>query len=335
MCRHIASFLGLAFLMFLLPPATSSGHSLDFADAVKHARQGTVGILKQAASEPTASGPHRFSVRGSGIYLGDGYILTARHATKRQEGGNTVDPDQISIISGDLEEVTASLVGVNQFLDVALYRIPQEAIPRSLSARPFSETEARPGERVFTVGYPLGWGPAVSYGVIGNPNTFLPTSPSRLVQVDLSACSGNSGGGLFNAHGEIVGVVHAIIQTETTQGERRCSRFAFAVPGPLVHRIVTALKDGRPFHFSKLGLQLTTVKIGNQWRMAVAKATGPARHAGFKKGDILLSIDHHRVQSASQLKNYLIEHTQPFQEVTIRILRGQKEKLIRVILGKA
>ena len=177
-------------------------------------------------------------------------------------------------------------------------------------------------------------GPAISYGYVGNPNTFLQTVQSRLLQVDLSACSGNSGGGLFNAQGEIVGLVHAIIQTETTREERRCSRFAFAVPGPLVHKIVASLMQGKTFHFSKLGLQLDSVRIGKQWHMAVAQATGPARRAGFKKGDILLSIDNQPIDSASQLKTYVIERTRPFQPVSIRILRDHKEKVIRVILGK-
>lgn len=323
-----------AFIACLLVPSTSWAQTLDFATAVTQARQGTVGILKRAPSSSTDPGQHGFSVKGSGVYLGDGYILTSRHVTRRHEGRNAVDPPHVSVISGELEEVTASLVGVNQFLDVAVYRVAQPAIPRSLSARTFSQTEALPGERVFTAGYPLGWGPAVSYGTIGNPQTFLQTVPARLVQVDLSVCSGNSGGGLFNAKGEIVGVIHAIIQTETLQ-ERRCSRFAFAVPGPVVHKIVTALKDGKPFRFSKLGLQLTTVKINDQWHVAVEKATDPARRAGFKKGDVLLAVDNHRIHSAGQLKNYLIEHTEPFQQVTIRILRGQKEKLLRVTLGKA
>ncbi|MYJ54440.1 MAG: serine protease, partial [Nitrospira sp. SB0672_bin_25] len=130
-------------------------------------------------------------------------------------------------------------------------------------------------------------------------------------------------------------LVHAIIQTESVREERRCSRFAFAVPGPLVSKIVTALKHGKPFHFSKLGLQLTSVKFENRWHMAVAQATGPARRAGFKKGDVLLSIDDQPINSASQLKTYVIEHTHPLQPVSIRILRQHKEKVLRVILGKA
>ncbi len=335
MFQKIAAVFCFVSGMCLLTHSLLLANTSDFAEIVNEAKHGTVGILKQTDAQSTSPNRSSLSVRGSGIYLGDGYVLTARHATTHLGAGEHVDPLQISVISSTLEELSATLVGVNQFLDIALYRIPQEMRPHGLSARTFSQAEALPGERVFTVGYPLGWGPAMSYGYIGNPHTFLQTIQSRLLQVDLSACRGNSGGGLFNAQGEIVGVVHAIIQTETTQGERRCSRFAFAVPGPLVHKIVTALIQGKPVHFSKLGLQLTAVKIGKQWHMAVAQAMGPARRAGFKKGDILLSIDNQRVDSASQLKNYLIEQTRPFQSVSIRILRDHKEKLIRVILGKA
>ena len=331
-----------AACMLLYSPmaATGSVNSSDFAAVVRQAGQGTVGILTQATSSTAFTG--KFSVRGSGLYLGDGYILTARHATTqhagRHEGGNTIDPPRITVISSALEEAAATLVGVNHFLDLALYRIAHELIPRGLSARRFAQTEALPGERVFTVGYPLGWGPAVSYGYVGNPRTFLKTVESRLVQVDLSACSGNSGGGLFNAQGDIAGIVHAIIQTDTnrsTSGERRCSRFAFAVPGPLAHKIVTALMRGTPFHFSTLGLRLASVKIDNQWRVAVANATGPAQRAGIRTGDVLLSIDEQPVDSAGQLKNYVMEHTRPFQPVTMRILRDDREQMIKVITGKA
>ena len=335
MLKKVSAVLGLASGMCLLAHSLLWANPSDFAEVVREAKRGTVGILKQTDAQSTSPNRNPLSVRGSGTYLGDGYLLTARHATKRQAGEKAVDPLHISVLSSTLEEVPATLVGVNEFVDIALYRIPQDAVPHDLSAGTFSEAEAVPGERVFTVGYPLGWGPAMSYGYVGNPNTFLQTIQSRLLQVDLSACRGNSGGGLFNARGEIVGVVHAIIQTETTREERRCSRFAFAVPGPLVHRIVTSLIQGKPFHFSKLGLQLTSVKINKRWRMAVARATGPARRAGFKKGDILLSIDDQPVDSASQLKTYLIERTQPFQSVSIRILRNHKERLIRVTLGKA
>ena len=177
--------------MCLLTPSPLVANAIDFAEVVEQAKHGTVGILDQSSGANGIS----LSVRGSGIYLGDGYLLTARHATTLPGGGTTVDPPHVSVVSSTLEEVAGTLVGVNQFLDVALYRIPQETLPQGLSARTFSQAEALPGERVFTVGYPLGWGPAISYGYVGNPDTFLQTVQSRLLQVDLSACSGNSGEG--------------------------------------------------------------------------------------------------------------------------------------------
>ncbi len=314
--------------------ATSSEATV-LSNAAEKAKRATIGVLRPPAERATISGQAPFSIRGSGTHIGNGYLLTARHAIERQEGGQRITPKTIQVITSDLHELEATLVGVNAFLDIALYRIPESSRAAILDQATFAQTESLSGDEVFTVGYPLGWGPALSFGRVGNPNTFLETIQSRLLQIDLSACSGNSGGGLFNKQGEIVGVIHAIIQTETTQGKRRCSRFAFAVPGLIVQKIVQSLMDGTPFRFSKLGVQLSVVKRNQHWGIAVGKATGPARQAGFKKGDIFLAIDDHPIHTAAQLKNYLIEHTQPGQQVAITILRNHKPHTLKVILGSS
>lgn len=333
--RHFAIILLIMLLVGVLPGIAIGSEPTLLSHAAEKARRATVGILSPTNERATISGPAPFSVRGSGTHIGHGYILTARHAIERQKGGQTLAPETIQVITGDLFELTATLIGINEFLDIALYHIPEETFSEILDQTTFSQIEPHSSDEVFTVGYPLGWGPALSFGRIGNPNTFLATIQSRLLQVDLSACSGNSGGGLFNKEGEIVGVVHAIIQTETTQGERRCSRFAFAVPGLFVKKIVQSLIDGQPLRFSTLGIKLSVVKQDNHWAIAVRNATGPARQAGFKKGDILLAIDDHPIHTAAQLKNYLIEHTQPGQHITITILRNQKAQLLKVILGES
>ena len=120
MLKKTVTILCLAVGMYLLTPSLLLANASDFTEIVEQAKHGTVGILNQSNSPDRNS----LSVRGSGIYLGEGYILTARHATKRPGGGTTVDPPQISIISSTLQEASATLIGVNQFLDVALYRIP-------------------------------------------------------------------------------------------------------------------------------------------------------------------------------------------------------------------
>jgi S1-C subfamily serine protease len=133
----------------------------------------------------------------------------------------------------------------------------------------------------------------------------------------------------------LVGLVHAIIQTETFPAERGCSRFGFALPGMLVKRVVNAVLAGKVPGFSVLGIQLETIKEGSRWVLGVAKATGPSRHAGFRKGDILIAIDELEITTPAQLKNYLIEWTEPGQTVVLRVQRGKTQRTITVQLGKS
>jgi len=310
--------------------------SFQLHEAVEQAKQATVGILQHDASDTAyQSSQSQFAIRGSGVHLGEGYILTARHAVERSSGGGTEIPRMIHVLTTGHAELSASLIGVNKFLDVALYQIELKSSVGELPFVSFKKDESRQGDEVFTVGYPLGWGPALSFGRLGNPQTFLPTAQSRLVQVDLSACSGNSGGGLFGVNGHLVGLIHAIIQTNTENHERRCSRFAFAIPGPLIEKIVKALKSGKPQTFPKLGIRMTVIKVGQQWRVAAAKAKGPARKAGVRKDDVLLAIDKTPITSAAELKSYLIEHTVPGQIIELRILREETEKVLQVTLGES
>lgn len=305
-------------------------------DAVEQAKLATVGIL-QSDQPDTSENDHGMpvSIRGSGIHIGQGVIVTARHAVERSEGGKVVVPESIHVVTDDLLELPAIRQGANAYLDVAVYQlqVPQSDWPQAQVE--FAEGDATYGDRVFTVGYPLGWGPAITYGTVGNPNTFLATVESRLVQVDLSTCSGNSGGGLLNQQGKLVGLIHAIIQTETQHEDRRCSRFAFALPGSLVQRVVTSVLAGNMPGFSVLGIQLQTLRKGNRWALVVAKATGPSRHAGFRKGDVLLAINEVPIATPAQLKNYLIERTEPGQTVVLRVQRGDSQELVSVTLGRS
>jgi serine protease Do len=307
-----------------------------YAHEIEQAKRATVGIVQAdtgQTEEPGFGVP--IKIRGSGIHLGAGIILTARHAVERSEGGREVVPKEIDVLTDDLQELTAIRQGANVFLDVAVYKLQGDESDWPTSHVQFAEQEVTYGDEVFTVGYPMGRGPALSFGKVGNPNTFLSTVQSRLVQVDLSACRGNSGGGLLNEKGQLVGLVHAIIQTETALSERGCSRFGFALPGMLVQRVVDAVVAGRTPGFSVLGIHLETVKEGTRWLLGVAKATGPSRHAGFRKGDILIAIDELKITSPAQLKNYLIERTEPGQTVVLRVQRGDGQREISVTLGES
>jgi serine protease Do len=318
-----------------LPWAAAEPPDDRLAQAVERAKRATVGILNATPDTRQSGYDVHLSLRGTGVHLRDGYIVTARHAVEREEGGKTVLPSQIMILTQDLDELPARLAGGSAYLDLALYRVEPNGQTPLTATVPFADRDAFPGQAVFTVGYPLGWGPAIAFGRIGNPSTFLPTVDTRLLQADVPACSGNSGGGLFNAGGELVGVMHAIIKTEQAQGEHRCSRLAFAVPGILAKKIAEALIKGEKPGFSKLGIHMTAVKVGSRWRVAAGKVVEPALSGGVQKGDLLVAIEDMEIHGAAQLKNFLMERTVPGQRVTLRVLRGDKELSLSITLGGA
>ena len=325
---------GVLAIVACAPLALAEKPGSQLPSGIQQAKRATVGVLQPGEDAQRQGGKAHVVMRGTALHLRDGYLLTARHVAEQDEIGRRALAKQITVLTADLDEVSATLVGVNAFLDFAVYRLPADMSTRlpDVSVAP-NDPDA--GEEVFTIGYPLGWGPAIAFGRIGNPGTFLPTVETRLFQIDLSVCAGNSGGGLFNTKGELIGIMHAMIQTTSDRGEQPCSPLAFAAPGTLVHRVASALIKGEQPGFSKLGTALTAVRMGTRWRVAVAEANGPARDGGVQKGDVLLAIDTTDIADGAQLKNYLIERTVPGQRVQVRILREGKEQVLPVTLGQS
>ncbi len=303
-------------------------------DAFLRAKQVTVGILAETQDQRMPERPGKIAVRGTGFHLRDGYVITARHAAEKHDlSGGTIIQKQIRLLTHDFHELSADLVGDSAFMDAVVYRIVEQHRSKLQAETSFSTEDVLPGMEVFTVGYPLGWGPTMAFGRLGNTNTFLQTVDTRLIQADLSACSGNSGGGLFNAQGEVVGILHAVIQTDKEETQAYCSRMAFAIPGSLAERIVQAALSGKPLLFSKLGIHMTSVKDGTRLRMAVKDVAEPAKTAGIQKHDILLAIENTEIVDGAQLKNYLIERTAPGQEVAVKVRRVDADLTFHVVLG--
>jgi serine protease Do len=330
---QLLAFAAWAGVTMLSAPLSAEPTPLS-QDTFLRAKQATVGILEDTQDQRTPEKPGKIVVRGTGFHLRDGYVVTARHAAEKHDPSTgAIIQKHVRILTSDLNELPADLVGDSAFMDVVIYRVAEQYRSKLPAGSVFAAGDAAPGMEVFTVGYPLGWGPTMAFGRLGNTNTFLQTVETRLLQADLSACNGNSGGGLFNTQGEIVGIMHAIIQTEKDETQDHCSRMTFAIPGILAERIVNAALAGKPLTFSKLGIHMTSVKDGTKWRMAVKDVADPAKEAGIQKHDILLAIEDTEILDAAQLKNYLIERTTPGQEVSVKVRRIDADLTFHVVLG--
>ena len=141
---------------------------------------------------------------GSGlIFTTDGYVLTNHHVV----AGCT----QFKVITAKGEEILASLIAGDEKLDVAVLKLASAYRPKDFPRPPkiASSGRVKSGEKVFTVGHPLGG--LLSSEAKYNEGTVSAMSgmgdDKRVMQISVPIHPGNSGGPLANTHGEIVGLI--------------------------------------------------------------------------------------------------------------------------------
>ncbi len=156
---------------------------------------------------------------GSGVIISEnGYILTCNHVV---EGASSV---KVTLKSGDAYD--AVLVGCDEAGDIAVLKIDAG------TSLPYAEqgcsADLVVGEWVVAVGNPLGTlGGTVTTGIISATErnvTMSDGSEMTLIQTDTAINSGNSGGGLFNLKGQLIGIVNAKYSASGVEG------LAFAIP---------------------------------------------------------------------------------------------------------
>ncbi len=158
---------------------------------------------------------------GSGVIISaEGYILTCNHVV---EGAVSVT---VTLNTGGQYE--AALVGSDERSDLAVLRIEPRADEPLTFAEQGCSADLVKGERVVAIGNPLGTlGGTVSDGIISYTEREISMSDGTvmtLLQTNAAINSGNSGGGLFNLDGKLVGIVNAKYAAEGVEG------LAFAIP---------------------------------------------------------------------------------------------------------
>jgi S1-C subfamily serine protease len=264
---------------------------------------------------------------GSGfVFATDGLVLTNSHVVDDASGIDVTLPDG--------RECQADLIGQDRDSDVAVIRISAS----DLTAVEFGDSQAlRPGQLVIALGNPYGFQHTVTTGVVSALGRSLRARTGRLIehviQTDAALNPGNSGGPLVTSSGAVVGVNTAIIAGG--QG------LSFAVPINTVHAILPALlRDGR-VRRGYLGVAGQDVPILRRLtrfhHLAQAagvlvisvEADGPAKQAGLRDGDIIVSLDQHAVTSLDDLHRLLTEERIGAM-ATLGVLRGVERLDLRV-----
>ena len=246
---------------------------------------------------------------GSGVIISsDGYILTCAHVV---DGAST-----ITVTIGD-KDYTATLVGEDTTSDIAVIKIDADGLTPATVG---NSDSLKVGQSVMAVGNPLGeLGGTVTGGMISALNRSVTIQGSSsvntmsLIQMDASVSPGNSGGGLFNMNGELVGIVNAKSSSSDAEG------LGFAIPINDAIKVAQELLEngyvtGRPY----LGITYLAVtdaqtasQLGvNAYGVYVVEVVkgGPAEKAGLQAGDRIVSVDGTEIASKDDLGTLMQKH---------------------------
>ena len=271
---------------------------------------------------------------GSGVIISsDGYILTCAHVV---DGAST-----ITVTIGD-KDYTATLVGEDTTSDIAVIKIDADGLTPATVG---NSDSLKVGQSVMAVGNPLGeLGGTVTGGMISALNRSVTIQGSSsvntmsLIQMDASVSPGNSGGGLFNMNGELVGIVNAKSSSSDAEG------LGFAIPINDAIKVAQELLEngyvtGRPY----LGITYLAVtdaqtasQLGvNAYGVYVVEGVkgGPAEKAGLQAGDRIVSVDGTEIASKDDLGTLMQKHAAG-DTLSITIARDGQMQTVNVTLGE-
>ena len=271
---------------------------------------------------------------GSGVIISsDGYILTCAHVVS--------GASQITVTIGDTD-YTATVVGEDDTSDVAVLKIDATGLTPATVG---DSDSLSVGDSVLAVGNPLGeLGGTVTSGIVSALNRSVTiqgtssTNTMSLIQMDASVSPGNSGGGLFNMNGELIGLVNAKSSSSDAEG------LGFAIPINDAIQVAQDLLEngyvsGRPYmgitYIAVTDAQTAAQFNVNAYGVYVVDVVqgGPADKAGLKVGDRIVSIDGTESAQKDDLGTLMQQHTAG-DTLSITVARDGQMQTVSLTLGE-
>ncbi|MBP3852382.1 MAG: trypsin-like peptidase domain-containing protein [Erysipelotrichaceae bacterium] len=279
----------------------------DVSDVVSKCGPCVVEITTEAASNGNSMfGQYIEQGAGSGvIFSEDGYIVTNNHVVN----GAT----HIVVTTTDGKEYEADIVGTDPQSDLAVIKIDAKGLTTATMG---DSDNLEVGDAAIAIGNPLGaLGGTVTQGIISSLNRQIEIDGTvmTLLQTDASINPGNSGGGLFDANGNLIGIVNAKASSDGVEG------LGFAIPiNSAIDIINELMSDGKVSKRAALNVSLYDYSSRSNYYMdedaeegcyiVQIVEGGAADKAGLKVKDRIISVDGQTIENAADVKAILAKH---------------------------
>jgi len=239
---------------------------------------------------------------GSGVIInaGNGYIVTNDHVV--------APGDHFRVQLADGRWRDATMIGKDAVTDLAVLKIDTAGLDE---IEPADTADIRVGDIVFAVGYPLGLDQTASIGIVsGLGRSGGDSQLTDYIQTDAAINSGNSGGALLDAKGQLVGINTAILSSSGGN-----MGIGFAIPTHVALAVADQLIDFGEVKHGHIGVVLGAVdemdsaKAGTlDWdgaRIVSVEPGSPAEAAGLKADDIIVKFNGHHIKSPESLRTWI------------------------------
>ena len=260
------------------------------------------------------------------VYKEDGdtaYILTNNHVIE--------DGDEIYVEFTDGSNVITTVEGADVYSDIAVLSLSSEHV--TTVAEIGSSEDARVGDTVFTVGAPIDsstYSGTVTRGILSGKNRLVSVSTTNnstsdmmmsVLQTDAAINSGNSGGPLANANGEVIGITSLKLSSSSSTSAS-IEGMGFAIPIETALNYAEKLEQGETIVRPQLGItmsnlsdaiyrhysELRNIDIDSGVYVEEVSSGSPAEKGGLKVGDIIISADGEDVPNLAYLRYLLYNH---------------------------
>lgn len=273
------------------------------------------------------------SSAGSGFVMTeDGYIITNHHVVD----GAT----QITVTFEAGTEYAARLIGSDASSDIALLKIEATGLRPAVIGK---SSSLAVGDQVVAIGNALGeLSFSLTVGYISGIDRDVATDGSvmNMLQTDAAINSGNSGGPLFNARGEVIGINTAKYSGTTGSGAS-IEGISFAIP---IDDVIGMLEDLRDFGYIKgvsMGVYVTDVDAATAEMYGLPMgvyikevlAGSPAQQAGLMAKDIITEIGGYEIENMNDLTRAL-RHFEAGQTATVTVWRSGIQHVLQITFAE-